>query len=685
MVAVAVVAAVWVAVREDPTRLQVSVTGLPEGVPGRVEVAGPVTYAVTGATDEREVPAGRYTLRIRAAKTGKGTAYPELDEQRIVVREGQTNRARAEYVTEIPDTTKVLDQRKPGIIRVDGRKVTFARGSKSVPVLKPGHIFIVAEGPQPPHLLVRRIDKVTPGTAGIVVDTTPVSFSDALPSGRFRLNAEVAIRPAMAGRDGFVIRPAYDPPPALTVNFMELVLKRGKDDPGCRSSEHNAAFMMEIGALKPKLGGTIDWGIAPPRAKVDITATLNPRISLSLRLNGSIKCEFKLEKQGGFAWLNKFCGKVIGTLVRIGPVSLSCSVEPSVKVGLKAEAAVKYTFGATVSGGIEHSLPKFAVTDPGMEEMEMSVLKGAKPILSTYAELGLDIGLYGGDPLGVAKVGVKLAFGAGPELRVMPKHNVIEANLKFTFAVKPTISVELPLKQYEKEFKAVEFIKRWRLWSAEGRDHQKTQPPPPCPSEADTRASFGISDYYEIHDWVCAGNYVAARYVDSHGLVGPVVMWHGGGGLSEFAGSHGHEGNRPQCDAEGIKDAPDKIREYVGCRYWRTKPPQGSAPAGVVADQRRLVEALRDNDAATACELAAHVASELFRGTGKPCEETLAELKRELGPFSSAAPAPELTQAVPGPDGLAYSYLRDSDLRKVLIWEKYAGMDHWQLRYVVLD
>ncbi|MGH3728463.1 MAG: hypothetical protein ACRDTU_06890 [Micromonosporaceae bacterium] len=677
VIAVAMAAVVVWAGRDDPTRLRVNVAGIPDRVEARVEIAGPITYTVRDHRDERDVPAGRYTLRIRPVNTEAGKAFPEFDETSIEVRPHRTNTTAAEYVVIIPDTTKVLDRRRPGITNVDGRRVTFAAESPAVRVLKRGNIFIVAEGPQTSQLLVRRIDAITRDRTGVVVDTTPVSFSDALPSGRFRLDSErIGIRPASADPGGFVIRPAYEAPPTLSINFLELMLKR--EDGGCRSSARNAGFGMDVGNLKPRVGGKIDWGLYPPHAAVDITATLNPRVKLHLKLSGGASCEFKLDKEGGMAWLNTFCGKVIGTLVRIGPVSLRCEVEPQVKVGLKADAALTYTFGMTVSGGIEHSLPKFAISDPRMEDMHQSVLKGVKPSVRTGAELGLTIGLYGGDPLGAAKVGVKLGLGVGPELAVKPKDNTIEANLKFSFSIKPTISLDLPFKGWEKEFKAIEFVKTWRIWEASGKKYQEPAPPPPCPTDDDLKSALDIYDGHKVHDKVCAANYVAARWVDFHGVVGPVVLKHVGGGFSEFAGSYADESG-PQCDADDIRRAPEKIKRYVGCEYWRGTPPSGSAPAEVAERQRRLFAALRDGDRDTACRLAGQFG--VTPGSVAPtCGQALAGLKRAMRTFSTATPEPKLIQAVPGDWGSALVYLPTADdAMGALIWENVPDSG-WQLR-----
>ncbi|WP_279579132.1 hypothetical protein [Fodinicola feengrottensis] len=180
-----VVVVVVVFIGGSTTTLRVSVTGLPSGASATVTVRGPVTYTVTGS-DERKVPAGAYVVQIPSARTSLGTAYADADQQSVTVPAGRTTSTTVDYATIIPDTTKVLDYTNPGIIAVDGLKVTFAANSGSRPALVPGHIFIVAEGPQTPDPLARRVVSVTLTAAGLVVQTTPVKLSEGSAGGTLR-------------------------------------------------------------------------------------------------------------------------------------------------------------------------------------------------------------------------------------------------------------------------------------------------------------------------------------------------------------------------------------------------------------------------------------------------------------------------------------------------------------------
>ena len=684
VLAVAVtIAIVWVSAGEQ-TRLRVDVAGLPKQVAARVQVVGPVTYTVTSRRDEREVPPGNYTMRVRPVDTDEGKAYPEHDETPVTVRVGQNNTARAEYVVIIPETTKVLDEAAPGITKAEGRKVTFANDSPSLPKLKPGNTFIVAEGPQTPQPLVRRVEKVTRTKAGVVVDTTPVTWSEALPQGRFRLEEDSAIgfRPALSHDDGFEIRPAYFDS-TLSINFAEMIRQRSADDgEACGRSAQKLSMGMEIGKLRPKLSGTFDWGVAPPEATVDITATLSPEIAAKASVSAAISCQVK--RDAGLTWLSQFCGKIVGKLVRVGPISLSCKVEAFASATLQAEAALSFKSGVTVHGGIERSKPTFGLRDPHVTGLHQEVIEGSTVNVSAGGEVGLIVGLYGGDPTETAKLGLKVELGFGPEFTVKTRTAGAELNLKFRMALKAEMTLDLRFKEWAKERKLVEFVKKFGVWKGDASRFQTPMPAPPCPSGSEFMAAAnqmnGVTNDFPMHDKVCAGLYAAGRWEDFHGITYPIVLKQIGGDLVPFEGTGVLDA--PQCDKPEIKRAPYKIRTYVGCGSWRATPSSGSPQTQVAARQRMLFAAIRDHDAARACSLLDFdFRTELERQSAKSCTASLDTLRRMLGSFDSAeGPEPALIQAVPGEGGFALTYAATSDgLTPGLIWETNGDRGPWLL------
>lgn len=106
-----------------------------------------------------------------------------------------------------------------------------------------------------------------------------------------------------------------------------------------------------------------------------------------------------------------------------------------------------------------------------------------------------------------------------------------------------------------------------------------------------------------------------------------------------------------------IKRAPAKISRFVGCRYWRASPPRGGTAAQVAAHQKKLFDAVKKDDAETACSLLmAGMAGEVGCLSGDRRADIIDALDRLLRPYAAAAgPNAGLIPAVPGGEGAAYA------------------------------
>ncbi|WP_086819416.1 hypothetical protein [Allokutzneria sp. NRRL B-24872] len=499
---VAVIVAVWATdwFGGAATRLRVTVTGLPEGVSAAVTVVGPVSYTVTGPTDERTVPAGTYVVRIDPVATELGKAHPDSDTFAVTVPTGETATADAEYVTVIPDSTTVLDHTNPGIASTAGTTVTFAAGAPALARLRPGSVFIVAEGPQTPDPMARRVLSVN----GTVVETTPVPLSEALPAGRFRLadNGESL---------GF--RPIAEPP-MLSVNFGEMLASKGTG----RCAAGGTRGVMDVHNLRPKFSGDFDWGLFPPKAKIDVTATLNPKVTFQAELAGAVECQVKVENTAGLKWLNNLCGKVVGRFVKVGPVSLKCKVRPFVGAEARATAGTKMGFDATLHAGIKNSDETLTMSDPHGYTPVQKVLKGVEAKMSFQAKLGLEVGLYGGDPSGTAWLGLTLEASMGPELAI--SSTSAEASLLFGLALNGEIELDARFKDWKRAMKIASIERKWPVWQS--NDITSFRKPPPPVTEIGTV-------YYDQYDestyrnflYSKSGDQPAKRLAEVRGAVSP--------------------------------------------------------------------------------------------------------------------------------------------------------------------
>jgi hypothetical protein len=458
--------------------LRVAVSGLPAAVPAALTVRGPITYTISGA-DERKVPAGAYSIQIPPVRTSLGLAYADTDQQQVTVPAGQQTATAVDYSTIVPDTTKILDYTNPGIVSAAGRQVVFAANSQSRRALVPGNIFVVAEGPQTPYPLARRIDSVTPTAAGLVVQTTPVDISQALPAAHFDLDptAATSIQPAF-----------YQGPPKPEFSFdfgkaIELYAKWEAGEKGGIKAEGSCdsaglkvpRLALAIHNLSPKFGGSFKWGLAPPKVSISLTATLNPQISFDGEVAAALKCELRFEKAKGFALLNQLCDKVIGKLVRVGPVSLRCKLSPHVSVKVETEAATTLGFDATLHGGVKNSRPAFGVSDIRTRNLAQQIIAGASHSATVGGELGLGFTLEGGDPTRTAWLGLTVEIGAGPEFTAQGK----SASLALVFRLELTAQMELDLrfKNYGKKRTLATFGTKFPLWHSTDGKFQTPAPP----------------------------------------------------------------------------------------------------------------------------------------------------------------------------------------------------------------
>lgn len=166
---VALVAVGYVVTRPEdpPSRLQVSVTGLPEGAMARVTVRkdeGKGTHLFT-ASDTRDVAAGKYTLTIAEVNAGGRRYLPADDTMPVTVRGGRVNAVVAAYRIVLSTDARVAPQENNPILRVDERRVTLRSGSYARS-LKPGQIIVSGATRVVPSAFAAAVEEITPARDG---------------------------------------------------------------------------------------------------------------------------------------------------------------------------------------------------------------------------------------------------------------------------------------------------------------------------------------------------------------------------------------------------------------------------------------------------------------------------------------------------------------------------------------
>jgi len=109
----------------------------------------------------------------------------------VTVQAGTTAQAVVDYLTIVPDTTKVLGST---VLRTlisaspDGVTLVFAN-SPALPPLAPGDVLVAGVSPQTPFGFLRKVTAVSVQGTQVVVTTGPATLFDAAPRGGFDVQA----------------------------------------------------------------------------------------------------------------------------------------------------------------------------------------------------------------------------------------------------------------------------------------------------------------------------------------------------------------------------------------------------------------------------------------------------------------------------------------------------------------
>ncbi|WUI02628.1 hypothetical protein OHR68_12735 [Spirillospora sp. NBC_00431] len=398
----------------ESATLRVVVTGLPAGVRAGIAVSGPSTkYELTGS-DEREVPEGDFAIVVGPARSAAASHYPEKTSHRVVVREGRRNVFNVAYRITIPDTTKVLNSSNGSVLDVRGATVELAENAPEAAGLVRGDHLIAAEGPNVPHLLVRRVKSIKRSADRVVVTTVPAALDKALPAGVIRFDAaeHKLARPA-GGRGNRTPARADDP-------LIDWAYTLDYESDFCSGADRHEASA--AGRITYQLGDAgfslddektfLEWSAAPPSASLGVGIDFGMTHSFRADIDAAIRCGYDRELE-----IPYLCDKLTATIVRIGPFRMDCVAEITGELSVEASGQwhtgdVKIRTSVGASAGYDGGF----YVRPELEARSIGDRPKAPSVdASVTAKAGLTIGLEGGDSAGIATVRLSVNVAAGPE------------------------------------------------------------------------------------------------------------------------------------------------------------------------------------------------------------------------------------------------------------------------------
>lgn len=327
-----------------PTVLEVRVTPLPENAGEQLQSREQVVVSGRGrtwrlsASKKLTVAPGDYTVRTVPVRGDNARYLGAEDSFRVTVPDGRTTRVDAGYRVVIPDTTKVVsDYRNPPIVTYTADQVVLSPG-RYADGLRAGDAIVVAEGPRTPRGLVRRVLSVRRAGGQVLARTAPTSIREVF--GRSVLRFESA---------------NSGPTRSYGTNSGQGEPRRGSESGDEDWSLIDAQITAGFGDVEPRVwmkvrdfNIDVDGDIELDGSRVRLRLTPGVRYDTSIGLEIPRKVtgekERRVDLKGVPGAADGGCKRLVGRLFRVGPVSLSCSVQGVVGVN------------ADVTGGMDLSV-----------------------------------------------------------------------------------------------------------------------------------------------------------------------------------------------------------------------------------------------------------------------------------------------------------------------------------------
>ena len=179
-------------------QLQVTVTDLPPNVPAAVTVTGsaalPAGEHVVG-TRTLSLPASRYTISAQPVAVGTSTYYPTVSPATVTVQAGTAAQVTVDYLTIVPNTTRVLGSAALGALvsAGPGFATLVFRQSPGLPALAPGDILVAGVSPRTPDGFLRKVTAVRGQGTQLMVTTGPATLLEAVTRGAFAVQATLPV------------------------------------------------------------------------------------------------------------------------------------------------------------------------------------------------------------------------------------------------------------------------------------------------------------------------------------------------------------------------------------------------------------------------------------------------------------------------------------------------------------
>ena len=628
LVLVLTIAAGWWYFR--PTgALSIELTGLPEGARGQVDVSGPDGFQQRVEQSEKlKVAPGDYLVRVHPANLAEATTYAADEEMRVAVPAHGEATAAAAYKIRIPSTTKILDPEHPGLLTpATGDQLAFDPAARK---FEPGDTIVIAEGPQTPSLVVRRVTATKPEQDRVLVDTVQVGLEEAIPRGVIRLD-DLADRPHSR-------QPSGDEISSLLLEIDTLQNRFGS----CGGSGAAPRITLRVRGFDLSLKGTdLEWSIVPWHRFVEAKVKVNLRYEAEASLDAHVAGACKHEDEIKIVKTPRKLGKLLAKLLRAGPISLSGSLNVFGEVKAAASGGVKAAWkqktdisvGGTVRAG---SGAKRDAELTGLPSQYTSTTPEVESDATLSYNMGFRLRFAGGDPLNFIQGGPRIDFGDGIELKATrPKVELFQV-------YSAAVVAQYKIGPWEPELTIGEWKRRTKVWSgAAGPFKSKGDQPSQsmCPSDDAIKSSLDLGGGgYDLKVLkVCAGRHIAARVDTAAGRL-PYSYWVGtndGGTLSwdtvKSASDYTDMG-APRCDFLARQDKPARIVEFFGCQHWtlRDSVSVPSVIAEHLARHRELSAALASGDHRDVCaRLDSQTKAELNLddGAAPPCESVMDKIR----------------------------------------------------------
>jgi hypothetical protein len=174
-----------------PTQLRVSITDLPAGHRGDVNVTGPSGYArhLTSSTVLSVTP-GEYTISSTPIPIGQDRYFTTTSSVSVQVRARAISSAVMDYYDIVPPTTVALaPQVVPTIRAATGTSLTLSTPSTGV---ASGDVLFVPSTATTPNGLLVKVTSVQSASGVTTLTTTPATLPEALPQGSIDTSIDLA-------------------------------------------------------------------------------------------------------------------------------------------------------------------------------------------------------------------------------------------------------------------------------------------------------------------------------------------------------------------------------------------------------------------------------------------------------------------------------------------------------------